>query len=136
MKQLCDIAILLHTKCDVIDKECLHEMLRKLYLMEPWQLIMYILVHYLCVSQTECLLYSKKCGERAELLFSRILTEGSSRPEMKLDITGISYLKRKWLTFQLRLADSRLVRPYTPRYARHMVVGDILHGLERLMKGK
>ncbi len=136
MKQLCDIAILLHTKREVIDKERLHEMLRKLHLMEPWLLMMYIIVHYLCVPQTESPFYSKKSGGRAELLFSHILTEGSSRPEKKLDIADISYLKRKWLTFQLRLVNSRLIMQYAPRYARHMRYSAIVHGIERTIQRK
>ena len=136
MKQLCDIAILLHAKYEVINDKQLHEMLTKLHLMEPWQLIMYIMVHHLGVPQEECPFYTEKGRERAELLLERILSEGSSRPEPKINADGLSYLKRKWITFQLRLADSSLVRPYAPRYARHMIVGDILHGIERIAKMK
>lgn len=136
MKQLCDIAILLHARREFIDKERLHEMLTKLHLIEPWQLIMYIIVQYLGLPQEECPFYTGKSRVRAESFFEHILSEGSSRPEKKVDITGISYLKRKWLTFQLRLADSCLVRPYAPRYARHLLVSDILHGLIRLIHQK
>lgn len=136
MKQLSDIAILLHNKRKAINVKQLHEMLFKLHLMDVWQLIMYIMVHYLGVIQDECPFYTEKCGERAELLFEHIMSEGSSRLEKKLNTSGLSYLKRKWLTFQLRMADSCLVRPYAPRYARHMVVSDILHGLERFFAGK
>ena len=136
MKQLCDIAILLHTKRDAINVKQLHEVLRKLHLMEVWQLIMYIMVHYLGVPLKECPYNTNVCHKRAELLMARLLFEGSSRPEKKVDIDGVSYLKRKWFTFQLRLADSRLVRPYAPRYAGHLLVSDLLHGLERLIKGK
>ena len=136
MKQLCDVAILLHAKYEAIKIEKLHEMLTKLHLMEVWQLIMYIMVHYLGVQQGECPFYTEKSKMRAENLFERILFEGSSRRPIVINTKGMLYLKRKWITFQSRIADSRLVHPYAPGYARHMVVSDILHGIERTMIGK
>lgn len=136
MKQICDVAVLLHAERDVIDLERLKEMLTKLHLMEVWQLMMYILVHNLDLSQAEAPFYTENCIERAEMLFERVLTEGQARKDVKIDADGISYLRRKWLTFQSRMADSRLVKPYAPRFARHMVVGDVLHGIERIMQKK
>ena len=136
MKQLCDIAILLHTKHDVIDKEQLHEMLRKLHLVEVWQLIMYIMVHYLDVPQDECPFYTEKCRTRAERLFEQILNEGSSYRKEEVNAKGAFYLKRKRLTFQSRLDDSKRVRPFAPQYARHMIASDFLHGIERTFAGK
>ena len=136
MKQLCDIAILLHVKREAIKVKQLHEMLTKLHLREPWQLIMYIMAHHLGVSQDECPYYTEKSMERAELLFERIMSEGSSRPVIKLKANDLSYFKRKWHTFQLRLSDSRLVCPYAPRYAHHMMLNSIVHGVERIFNGK
>jgi len=136
MKQLCDIAILLHTKREAINIEQLHEMLRRLHLMEPWQLIMYIMVHYIGVPRSECPFYDQTSNKQADMLFERILSEGSSRFEKKNNVEGMLYLKRKWLTFQSRISDSKLVKPYTPRYAHHMLVSSMLHGIERTIKGK
>ncbi|MBQ6724263.1 MAG: nucleotidyltransferase family protein [Paludibacteraceae bacterium] len=136
LKQMCDIAVILHAKRDVIDKNRLHEALKKLHLMEVWQQIMYILVKYLGVAKEECPYYTDKLAKRAELLFERIMQEGSSRRHEEINAEGVSYIKRKWITFQLRLADSRLVKPYAPKYARHMVVSDLLHGVERIVHGK
>ena len=136
MKQLCDIAILLHAKREAINQKQLHEMLTKLHLMEPWQLMMYIMVHYLGVPQKESPFYTEKNRGLAELLFTRIMSEGSSRRPAVFDTKGMPYIKRKWLTFQLRRSDGRLVRPYAPRYARRMIIGDLLHGFERLLKRK
>ena len=136
MKQMSDIAVLLHAKRDVIDKERLHEALKRLHLMEVWQQIMYVLVKYLGMAQDECLFYTDKYAKRAELLFERIMQEGSSRRHEEINTEGVSYLKRKWITFQLRMADSRFVKLYAPKYARHMAVSDILHGIERVLRGK
>ena len=136
MKQLCDIAVLLHAKRDVIDRTRLKEMLMKLHLMEVWQLIMYIIVQHLGLQKDECPFYTEQCKEHAVLFFAHVLSEGSSRKQAHVDIKGMSYLKRKWTTLQLRLADSRLVKPYAPRYARHLLVGDILHGIERIILRK
>ncbi|MDD5990031.1 MAG: nucleotidyltransferase family protein [Paludibacteraceae bacterium] len=135
MKQVCDIAVLLHAKREVLDRKQLKEMLTKLYLMEVWQLVMYIIVQHLGLSQEEAPFYTERCKERAELLFKRILKEGSSRQTEKINAEGASYLKRKWMTLQSRLADSRIVKPFAPKYARHMAISDILHGIERTIKG-
>ena len=136
MKQMCDIAVILHAKRDVIDTHRLKEALKKLHLMEVWQQIMYILVKYLGMAKEECPFYSDKLAKRAELLLERIMQEGSSRRPIELHAEGFPYLKRKWVTFQSRMSDSRLVKPYAPEYARHMVVSDIMHGIERVIKGK
>lgn len=135
MKQLCDIAILLHALKDYIDKGRLHEMLTKLHLMEAWQLIMYILVNRLGLAKEECPFYTEKCMTRAELLFEQVLIEGSLYKKDDINAEGVSYLKRKWLTFMSRLADSRRVHPFAPSYARHMIFGDIIHGIERTIIG-
>lgn len=135
MKQVCDVAVLLHAKHDEIDRVQLKKMLTKLHLMEVWQLLMYIIVQYLGLSQAEAPFYDEGCKDRSELLYERILKEGSSRQAEKLNADGASYLKRKWITFQSRMADSRLLKPYAPRYARHMAWSNILHGIERTIKG-
>jgi len=134
MKQLCDVAVLLHTKCDVIDRARLREMLTKLHLMEVWQLFMYIITNYLGLQKEECPFYTDASKERAELLFERIMRESSAREHETLKAEGASYLKRKWITFQSRKANSRLVRTYAPKYAWHKMVGDVLHGVERMMR--
>lgn len=136
MKQMCDIAVILHAKRDVIDTDRLKEALKNLHLMEVWQLIMYILVKYLGVAKEECPFYMDKYAKRAESLFERIMREGTTRRPVELHAEGFPYLKRKWVTFQSRMADSRLVKPYAPEYARHMVVSDIMHGIERIIQGK
>lgn len=138
MKQVCDVAVLLHAKRDVIDRERLKEMLRKLHLMEVWQLFIYIIANHLGLPKDECPFYTDACKERAELLFKRILRESSARNveggKLKVE-SGKFYLKRKWITFRSRMADSRLVKIYAPKYARHMAWSDILHGIERTIKG-
>ena len=136
MKQLCDVAVLLHAKRDVIDRTRLKEMLMKLHLMEVWQLIMYIIVEHLGIQKDECPFYTVQCKERAELFFAHMLSEGSSRKHAVIDVTNMSYLKRKWTTLQLRLADSRLVKPYVPKYARHLMLSDIILGLKRTINRK
>ena len=136
MKQICDIAVLLHAKRVMIDRERLKEMLTKLHLVEAWQLIMYIIVQHLGLSKDEAPFYTEGCMERAEILFERVLTEGQARRMERIDAEGLSYLRRKWLTFQSRMADSRLVKPYAPRFARHKVLADVLHGIERILQKK
>lgn len=133
LKQMSDIAVIVHAKRDVLDKGRLKEMLTRLHLMEVWQQIMYILVKYLGMAKEECPFYTEKCSKQAESLFARILSESSSYRPDEIKAVGASYLKRKWLTFQSRLADSKRVQPYAPRYARHMAISYFLHGIERTL---
>ena len=136
MKQICDVAVLLHAKRDVLNRERLKEMLTKLHLMEVWQLMMYIMVQHMGMEKEDCPFYTDGCKNRAEMLFNRVMTEGQARMLEKINAEGVSYLRRKWLTFQSRIANSRLVKPYAPKFARHMVVSDILHGIERTLARK
>lgn len=136
MKQVCDIAVLLHAKRETIDRARLQAMLTKLHLMEAWQLIMYIIVQHLGLSKDEAPFYTEGCMERAEVLFERVLKEGQARRMERIDAEGLSYLRRKWLTFQSRTADSKLIKPYAPKYARHMQISAIYHATERILKGK
>ena len=136
IKQLCDVAVLLHAKRDVIDRVRLKEMLTKLHMMEVWQLIMYIMAHYFEVPQEECPFFTEGCRQRVEMLFERILVEGSSRARTHVDIKGVSYMKRKWLTWKMRLDGARIVRPCAPSIARHMVWSAVVHGIERTIRQK
>lgn len=136
VKQLCDLVLLLQAKHNVIDTNRLRRILTQLHLLEVWQLIMYILVKHLDLSQDKTPFYTIDCSRRAELLFNRVLTEGNNRAHSKIDADGVPYLQRKWLTFQSRIADSQIVKTYAPKYARHKFIGDLLHGIERIMANK
>ena len=135
MKQLCDVAILLHALHANLNYERLHELLTQLRLMEVWRVYMYMLVHYLGMPKDECPFYSEKCSMRAQAFFERVMQEGQARIKEEVNAEGKAYLKRKFMTFQLRLADSKLVYPYAPKCAVHMIIGDVLHGIERTIKG-
>lgn len=135
MKQLCDIAVLLQEKRDVLDRVRLKEMLTKLHLMEVWLLVMYIIVNHLGLSKEEAPFYNETIKSRAELLFEQVMQEGSSRKYEKHDFQ-LGFFRRKWLTIQMRLSDSRRVKSYAPKYARHMAWSSIVHGVERMVKGK
>ncbi len=136
MKQLCDIAVLLHAKRETIVRVRLKEMLSKLHLMEVWQLIMYILVQHLGLLQEEAPFYTEACKDRAEQLFVRIISEGSSRPHPIYDVDKMSYIKRKRVTLQMRLSDYSITKQYAPNYARHLLLTTYIHGFERIFKGK
>lgn len=136
MKQLCDIAVLLHAYKDVIDHARLNEMLVKLHLLEVWQLVMYIMVKYLGVQREECPFYSERNRGRGEHLFDHIMSEGSSYKHNEIQAEGLSYLRRKYKTFRSRLEGSGRVRAFAPKFARRMVVGAVIHGIERTIEGK
>lgn len=136
MKQLCDVAVLLHVKNNTIDRERLRDMLNKLHMLEVWQLFMSVIINYLKLPKEECPFYSDSCQGKIVLLFDTVMSDGTSRISESVDTSNMSYMKRKWITFQSRMEDRKKVLPYAPKYARHMTWGAIIHGVERIISGK
>lgn len=135
LRQLCDLALLLHHRASDIDREQLECDLRGLALMDVWQVYMYILVEYLGLPPSEAPFYTKAsgCARRAEVLLVDML-EGRLGEE-KQEKSNVSYNRwlRKWHTMRVRLRNAKRIRSYSPSYARHMAVTTWLHGLGRLL---
>lgn len=135
LRQLCDLALLLHHRALDIDREQLECDLRGLALMDVWQVYMYILVEYLGLPPSEAPFYTKAsgCARRAEVLLVDML-EGRLGEEKSQGGKVVSNRwLRKWHTMRVRLRNAKRIRSYSPSYARHMAVTTWLHGLGRLL---
>lgn len=130
IRQLCDLALLLHRYKDAIDARLLQRWLKSLHLYDVWQLYAYNLVNGLGLPREEALFYTDKVADRAERLMSDLLGGKmvAPKPEEK-EIKN--RILRKWHTMQERLKNAKRIRLYSPAYARHMQAETLLHGALR-----
>lgn len=131
VRQLCDIALLLHHDHGQIDPKRLKHYLTSLHLMDVWQLFMYILVHHLGLPKEESFFYTDRVAQRAERLIKDML-DGRLREPEKSDNAPKNRLARKLFTMRERLHNARRMGQYSPAYARHMVATVVVHGAGRL----
>ncbi len=129
----------------------------KLRLSEMWQLFGYICVEKLGLPAQEwpllwCTIDDAQCTmewnrwlqKHGELFAQRVMTEGLARPEDYGDSKDryearekalkMNVVARKWLTFQSHLLTYRMVKPYSPMYARHLLMSALWKGARRLVK--
>ena len=130
LRQLCDLALLLHRYAKKINPEVLKRNLRSLHLLEPWQLYMYILVHYMGLPEEEAAGYTPRAAAHADRLMEDLLS-GRMRAPKQDEKTPAGRILRKWYTMKGRNADARRIARYSPAYARHMIVTTWLHGAAR-----
>ena len=145
VRQLCDLALLLHHKRDQIDWKRLERWLKELNVWDVWKVYLFVLTHELGVSE---LVFSELGNEgvrvledaslqaRGERLLSamlgervRGLEEGSATGKAK---HYSNRFVRKWHTMQVRRANAEWVAQFSPAYARHMKAAIWLSGLARL----
>lgn len=130
LRQLCDLALLLHHYQGQIDGKRLRKYLRALHVTDVWQLYMYIIVRYIGLPETEAQGYTNRCAARAEALLRDLLSGQMTAPKAQTEAPA-NRIKRKIHTMRERLANARRINKYSPSYARHMVWTIILHGAGR-----
>ena len=144
IRQLCDLALMLHHERERIDRVRLKRWLRELRLTEPWQLYMWILKEYLGLEDEwvsgladegmlDFRLQIADCRleEKAEALMEAILEGPTPNPSLE----GREYnnrFVRKWGTMKTRMANAERIAQFSPAYARHMKAAVWLSGLTRL----
>ena len=130
IRQLCDLALLLHRYKDAIDAGLLRRWLMSLHLYDVWQLYAYNLVNGLGLPRDEMLFYTEKVADRAERLMSDLLAGKMVAPQAEHKEIKNRIL-RKWHTMQERLKNAKRIRRYSPVFARHMQAETLLHGALR-----
>lgn len=153
MKQLCDVCLLARK---TYEKErqskddytaYMLRNLKALRLMQPWQLIGYVLVEYMHLPEEMWPGYQRESRwlkKHGELFFRRIMEEGVLREEaaekMKTRYEDreknlrMPLLLRKFKTLRLRIASSQWLRVYSDEYARHLLATAVYRGIKRLFK--
>ena len=132
VRQLCDLALLLHHYHDRIDAKRLQCWLKQLHLMDVWQLYMYLLVRYIGIGQEETFFYTQaeRLAVRAEHLMCDLLAGKMVEPKPQ-EKPSSNRIARKWHTMQGRLLNARRIAQYSPAYSRHMNATTLLHGALR-----
>lgn len=165
-KQLCDVALLAHKisqESRVESREWseyteyMQRNLRKLHLMQPWQLIGYVCVEYLglpagewpllwcTVDNAQCTMqWSRWLQKHGERFAQRVMAEGCARPTnypkgenhdtMRQKAKQMNIIARKWLTFKERFRVVQLVYPYAPAYACHLLWEILYRGIRRTIR--
>ena len=135
VRQLCDLAMLLHTYKEAIDARLLRQWLKALHLYDVWQLYAYNLVQSLGYPREEMLFYTESVAARAEKMMADLLAgrmdEGLMAEGPKEKAPKNRYL-RKIHTMKERMRNARRIGQYSPEYARHMKAAIWLSGLSRL----
>ena len=140
LRQFCDLALLLSNgKPDEVSyadlETYLKTNLRKLHLLDVWNLYAYIMVHYLGLPESRCPLYTDACREKAEALFNAVLHRPMKRTKAHTTAPK-NILLRKLYTFRLRWQAAREVARFEPVYARHLVMTTIAQSWERFKRGE
>lgn len=156
LKQICDVALLAHytynQQVSVHSHQSiasyLRRHLRRLHLWEPWQLIGYVCVTALGLPKSEWPLYEEGGSQlqaQRERFLQHIMTNGllrrnhsaapGSYQEEREKVKRMNIFARKWKTLILRLRDARIIAPYSPKYAHHMVAGTFFKGITRIITG-
>lgn len=101
MRQLCDWTLLLHAKCETIRQDELSEMLRRLQLMDAWQVFGCIAVDWLGLPMDEMPFYDGKYAKKAKRAVDIILKEGNFGIEWSMAKTHRNQTgwKRRLTTF-------------------------------------
>lgn len=143
MKQLCDLALLLHsasllplTSYLFALTSYLRHHLRRLRLTQVWQAYAYIMVHYLGLPANECPLYTAKAEKRGEKLMQQILLGRVKTTKDKSNYVPSNILLRKLYTLRHKVADSLQTWDVSPIYTLHDIIGKVLEGLGRLFRGE
>lgn len=133
VRQLCDLAWLLHRYKDAIDAALLKRWLKALHLYDVWQLYAYTLVQSLGLPCNEALFYTEKVGARAEKMMEDLL---AGRMDEGVKDEGVKVPKnrfaRKIHTMRERMRNARRMGQYSPQYMRHMNASILLSGAKRL----
>ena len=130
MRQLCDLALLLHHYARQIDKSRLKRYLKALHLMDVWYLYANTLVYCLGLPADEMLFTSEKVAARSERLMEDLL--GGKLVEPKVAETAPKgRIARKFHTMVERNGNAKRIAQYSPAYGRHMVMTTLLHGAKR-----
>ena len=131
VRQLCDIALVLHHYAEQIDRKRLKRYLEALHLMDIWRVYMYALVRYIGLAEPEAPFYSEAYATRAERLMTDLL-QGEGVEKNVTEKSPANRWLRKIHTMQERLHDAQRIRPYSASYARHTNAGILLRGALRL----
>jgi len=131
MRQLCDLALLLHHHAGQVQVHQLKRDLHTLHLMGVWRAYMYLLVNYLGLPPHEAPFYLQARNARAERMVTDLMQGRMQAPETDRPAPK-NKIARKIFTMRLRWRNCRRIARYCPAYAKHMKAAVWLQGVSRL----
>jgi len=107
LRQICDWCSLLWIYRDKLDVRLLEQRLRKAGLMSEWKAFAAFAVNWLGMPAESMPLYDmdKKWKRKAERICRFVMEVGNFGHNQRRDFSGMSYLKRKFVSFWGRLSD-------------------------------
>ena len=107
LRQICDWCRLLWTYRDKLDVRLLEQRLQKAGLMSEWKAFAAFAVNWLGMPAESMPLYDmdKKWERKAERICQFVMEVGNFGHNQRRDFSGMSYLKRKFVSFWGRLSD-------------------------------
>ena len=107
LRQLCDLARLLHSYKESIDQKLLYQRLSEMHLLSEWKVFGNFLVSYLGLPEEEMPFYEDKHQRKAEMILYYILDSGNFGHKKDYSyFTKHNFLVRKLITFGRRTCDS------------------------------
>lgn len=132
VRQMCDLALLLHHYTKELKPELFEQWLKQLNLLDVWQLYAYNMTQSLGLPRDESLLRTEKVAERAEKMMEELLHGEWAKRRMGERKEAQNRWVRKWGTMQERMKSAERIKEFSPAYARHMNWTTWLHGAGRL----
>ena len=107
LRQICDWCRLLWTYRETLDVRLLEQRLRKAGLMSEWKAFAAFVVNWLGMPAESMPLYDmdKKWKRKAERICRFVMEVGNFGHNQRRDFSGMSYMKRKFVSFWGRLRD-------------------------------
>lgn len=133
MRQLCDWTLLLHARGETINRNELSDILRRLQLMDAWQVFGCIAVDWLGLPKDEMPFYDGKCVKRAKRALKIILKEGNFGTEWSMAKTHRNQTgwKRRLTTFlSIQVRQWRLLWVF-PKIALRQYREKMLGGIKK-----
>jgi len=132
-RQLCDIAMVLHTYHGQINEEQLRRGLEGMHLMKPWQAFGVLLVQYLGLPESEMPFYTAKLHRTPQKLYIFIMREGNfGRHEDFKKKRPKNYLLRKAHAFICILVDFFRMYKVFPQVAFRELASSLKQGFTKV----
>ncbi len=131
-RQICDLTMLLHARCPVLDRDELRGMIESMDMMRPWQAFGCLCVDVLGLPEVEYPFYDPKYADMTDKIVRRILDEGNFGK--KRDVftkKGKDYIINKARSFFARIGRTLELFAIFPEHAFRQIWHTLAESLER-----
>lgn len=138
LRQICDWCRLLWTYRETLDVRLLEQRLRKAGLMSEWKAFAAFAVNWLGMPAESMPLYDmdKKWKRKAERICRFVMEVGNFGHNQRRDFSGMSYMKRKFVSFWGRLRDMLRHFKIFPLDSIRFFGGVLRSGLHAAVRGE